>query len=405
MKQVFIIGLCFATTVAFAQKAAVSGAERMAKDQKSNLNEARSLIKEAMNNAETKDDPKTWFVAAQIEDAQLSRETAKQVMGQEPNEPLMYEAVANALPLFIKAYELDQIPNAKGKVAPKYTRNIKSILSANLSQYWNGGVYYFENNNYQKAYELFQQYLDITNQPFFAGDKISAKDENYQMIQFFTAMAATQLNNPELELKALKQAKEYPYRQYDVYVYLVLAYDHQKDTDNLEKTLEEGIQAFPDSSYFLLNLINLYISSERNEKAIGMLTSAIAKDASNPQLYQAMGSVYESGYEDFTKAEENYIKALQYDQESPTALSNLGRIYFNEGISIVNEANQLTDVQAYNTEKEKAKELFKKALPYFEKAHQINPTASEYMIGLRGIYYQLEMTKEFSEIEAKMENR
>ena len=406
MKQVLlIIGLCLATTVAFAQKAAVSGAEKIAKDQRGNLNEARDLIKGAMSHPDTKDDPKTWFVAGQIEDAQLNRESAKQVLGQSANELLMYQSIKDAFPLFLKAYELDQRPDAKGKIAPKYTKNIKGILSANLTHYWNGGVYYFESGDYQKAYDLFQQYLEITNQPFFAGEKTAAKDENYQTIQFFSAVAAMQLENPELEIKTLNKAKEFPYRQYDVYTYLVYAYDKQKDSVNIEKTLGEGMRLFPDSSYFLLNLINLYIFSDRNDKAMEMLTTAIANDSENPQLYQALGSVYESGYNDSKKAEENYMKALQYNQENPEALSNLGRIYFNDGIGIVNDANQLADIQLYNSEKEKAAELFRKALPYFEKAHQIDSDRSDYMIALRGIYYQLGMDDKFNEMEAKMTNR
>lgn len=44
----------------------------------------------------------------------------------------MYEALYGILPYFQKAYELDQLPNEKGKVKPKYTKDIKSILSANM---------------------------------------------------------------------------------------------------------------------------------------------------------------------------------------------------------------------------------------------------------------------------------
>ena len=126
MKQVLLVmSLCLVTTVAFAQKAAVSGAEKIAKDQRGNINEARNLIKGAMTNPETKDDPKTWFVAGQVEDAQFNRESTKQILGQKPNEAIMYEALSNALPFFLKAYELDQRPYEKGKIAPKYAKTSK----------------------------------------------------------------------------------------------------------------------------------------------------------------------------------------------------------------------------------------------------------------------------------------
>ena len=54
MKRVLVtIGLCLMTTVVFGQKKAVSDAERIAKDSKPDFNEARALIKGAMENAET----------------------------------------------------------------------------------------------------------------------------------------------------------------------------------------------------------------------------------------------------------------------------------------------------------------------------------------------------------------
>lgn len=406
MKQVLlIVGLCLATTVAFAQKAAVSGAEKMAKDQRSNLNEARNLIKGALTHPETQNDAKTWFIAGQVEDAQFNRESTKQILGQKPNEAVMYEALANELPYYLKAYELDQKPNDKGKVAPKYAKNIKGILSANHVYYLNGGGYYLDEFENQKAYDMFQQFLQISDLPFFAGEKTSARDENFMMVQFFAAAVASRMENHELAIKALNRAKDTPYRQYDVYQWLVYEYEQVKDSVNMEKTLEEGMKIFPDSSFFILNLINTYLYSDRNEKAVDMLTTAIAGNPTNPQLFLALGSVYESGYHDYDKAEANFLKALALDPESSIGLSYLGLVYYNQAINKINEANQLTDVQQYNAEKEKAKELFRKALPYFEKAHQLDPDNMQNMIGLRGIYYQLEMSDKYNEIEAKMESR
>ena len=405
MKQLLlIIGLCLITSVAFAQKAAVSGAEKMAKDQKSNLGEARNLIKGALTNAETKDDPKTWFIAGQIEDAQFNRENTKQMLGQTPDEKIMYQALEDALPFYLKAYELDQVPNAKGKIAPKYTKNIKGILSANHVYFINGGSHYLDEQNFQKAFEFFEKYIEIANLPFFAGEKTSARDESFQMVQFFAGAIAASID-PDLAIPALMRAKDTPYRQYEVYTSLIFVYDQQKDSVNMEKILEEGMNLFPDSSFFMLNLINTYIYSNRNDKAIEMMTAAIAKNPTNPQLYLAMGSVYETGYEDFSKAEDNFKKSLELDAENSSANFYLGRVYYNQGINTLNEANTLNDVPQYNAAKEVALGLFKKALPYFQKANQLDPESFETMIGLRGIYYQLNMEKEYNEIDAIMEAR
>lgn len=59
-------------------------------------------------------------------------------------------------------------------------------------------------------------------------------------------------------------------------------------------------------------------------------------------------------------------------------------------------------VNQYQEELGKAKEFFKQALPYFEKAHQMKPEEREYMTALRGIYYNLNMGDKFDAIEAEM---
>jgi tetratricopeptide (TPR) repeat protein len=187
------------------------------------------------------------------------------------------------------------------------------------------------------------------------------------------------------------EAKAFDYRRNDVYQYLCYEYEQAKDTVNLEKTLEEGLNLFPEEQYYLLSLINNYIYSNRNEKAIEYLNTAIAKTPNNAQLYDVMGRVYETGLKDYTKAEESFKKALEIDPNYTDALSNLGRVFYNQGVNKQGEANMINDTKKYQQELAVAKDFFKKALPYFEKAHQMKPEESEYMIALRGIYYNLDM--------------
>ena len=404
MKRVLVtIGLCLMTTVVFGQKKAVADAERIAKDSKPDFNEARALIKGAMENAETKDDAKTWYVAGLIEDTQFSTENMKQILGQKPDEAVMYEALGNILPYFKESYRLDQLPNEKGQVKPKYTKNIKGTLNANILYYLNGGAYFFDQRNYKRAHDFFEQYLEIADLPFMKGEKAAARDSNFMIVQFYAAIAAMQMDNPQQAIKDLNRAKGTDYRRFDVYQSLCYVYDQVlKDTVGLEKTLEEGMKLFPDSSYFLNNMINVYISTKRNEQAMQLLNTAISKSPNNPQLYFALGSLYEVGLKDEAKAEEAYKKALDLDPENPSNIFSVGRLYFNQGVSLLDKANSLNDQNQYKAEKAKAEAMLRKALPFFEKAHKLKPEEREYMIGLRGIYYNLSMNKEFDAINAEM---
>ena len=391
MKRVLLtVALCVAASASFAQKKVVNEAQSIAKGSNADFGEARTLIKGALENPETKDDAKTWYVAGFIEDQQFNAERAKQILGQQPNEPVMYEALYGILPYFQKAYELDQLPNEKGKVKPKYTKDIKSILSANHVYLFNGGAYYFDKQEYKKAYDFFNQYVEISELPMFAGTQTAEKDSTFMTVQFYAAAAASLAKDSRLAIAALERAKNTPYRQYDVYQYLCYEYGEARtaqDSVMLEKTFEEGMQVFPDSAFFLNNLINTYIYSNRNEKALEMLNVAIQKNPNDANLYNVMGRVYETGLKDYANAEKNFQIALEKDPNLTDALSNIGRIYYNQGVNKLSEANMINDSKKYQEELSMAKDLFKKALPYYKKAHEAEPEKMDNMIALRGIYY------------------
>lgn len=406
MKRVLLtVALCVAASASFAQKKVVNEAQSIAKGSNADFGEARTLIKGALENPETKDDAKTWYVAGFIEDQQFNAERAKQILGQQPNEPVMYEALYGILPYFQKAYELDQLPNEKGKVKPKYTKDIKSILSANHVYLFNGGAYYFDKQEYKKAYDFFNQYVEISELPMFAGTQTAEKDSTFMTVQFYAAAAASLAKDSRLAIAALERAKNTPYRQYDVYQYLCYEYGEARtaqDSVMLEKTFEEGMQVFPDSAFFLNNLINTYIYSNRNEKALEMLNVAIQKNPNDANLYNVMGRVYETGLKDYANAEKNFQIALEKDPNLTDALSNIGRIYYNQGVNKLSEANMINDSKKYQEELSMAKDLFKKALPYYKKAHEAEPEKMDNMIALRGIYYNLNMGPELEAIEAEM---
>ncbi|OUO53200.1 hypothetical protein B5F77_06590 [Parabacteroides sp. An277] len=406
MKRVLLTAaLCIAVSASFAQKKVVKQAQGLVKGssvEAAAFDEARTLIQGAMENEETKNDPQTWFVAGFIEDRQFDNERTKQMLGQQADEPTMYTALGKVLPLFEKAYELDQLPNEKGKVKPKYTKDIKSTLSANHLYYINAGAYYFDQKDYPKAYDFFEQFLKISDHPMFKDTQTAARDSNFMTVQFYAAVAATQLGDPQKAIAALERAKNTEYRQNDVYQYLCYEYEQAKDSVNLEKTLKEGMEKFPEEKYYMLNLINNYIYSNRSEQAVEYLNLAIQKEPNNAQLYDVMGRVYETGLKDNAKAEEYFKKAVEMDPENADILANLGRIYYNQGVNKLGEANSITDTQKYQEESAKAKAFFEKALPYFEKAHQLKPDDRANMTALRGIYYNLNMGDKFEAIEAEM---
>ncbi|MEX2379871.1 MAG: tetratricopeptide repeat protein [Vicingaceae bacterium] len=89
------------------------------------------------------------------------------------------------------------------------------------------------------------------------------------------------------------------------------------------------------------------------------------------------------------KAKENYEKVLTLDSNNVSANYNIGIIYYNQGVEIVNNMDYSLDLEQLNQIQDQVIELFKKSLPYMKKAYDLDPKKKETLIGLQGIYYSL----------------
>lgn len=68
-------------------------------------------------------------------------------------------------------------------------------------------------------------------------------------------------------------------------------------------------------------------------------------------------------------------------------------------------ASSIKDNKKYNAAREKVKALFREALPSFQKAHELKPDNVEYMIPMRSIYYNLNMSKEYEAMDKLIKSK
>ncbi len=410
--------LAFST--AFAQKSLVNKAWSQAKMEEPNFKQARADIQEALANEETFSDAKTWYVAGNIEQRFFDKENSQLQLGLSAKESEMYSALSNGYKYYLKAVALDTLPNKKGKVKPKHLKNIRKDLLLNSDGYIQGGVYYFNQKEYKKAYDIWDIFLQIRDLPFMAteADKMPA-DSIYAMLEFNSALAAIQTGDHDMAIEALNRAKGNGYSQNDVYKYLVSEYEITKDTANLIATLQEGNELFKNEmievehsdgttsqqkeTFYSLRLVNLYIFTNQYEKALGTIDAIIANDPENPELWNVKGQLYETEG-NIDEAIKCFEKAIAVRPDFAAALGNLGRMYFN---SAIEKNNRLSESIVNTVDFNKAREaevlpLYRKALPYYEKAHSLDPQEREYMVALRGIYYNLNDAENLTKIEAEM---
>ena len=361
------------------------------------FNEATSIVKTAMENVLYKDLAKTWYAAGMIENKQFEAERNKQILGQKPDQEKMYGALFNTISFFEKAVVLDMQPDVKGKVKSKYAKEIKNTVRGNQLYFYNAGGYFWDKKDYPNAYNMFKTYAAIPQLEMFKGETFPV-DTNLNTIQFYTAIAASQIPNHKLAAEEYAKLKGTGYKPNEVYQYLAYEYQQLGDTVAYEQVLVDGAKEMPNEPFFVQTLINLYINRSQYDDAVVYLENAIKQDPSNAQFYDVKGRLLES-MKQVDEAIESFKKAIEVNSEYAEAYADLGRVYYNRAIDVDNGLNQKTYDKEFD---EKVKPLYLEAIPHFEKAYALNNQERNSLVALRQMYYKLKMYKDYERIEAEM---
>lgn len=115
------------------------------------------------------------------------------------------------------------------------------------------------------------------------------------------------------------------------------------------------------------------------------------------EFTNALGTVYTKRFNSdrtnlvwFEKAVATYEAVLAKDPGNYGANYNLATVFFNRGVFNIQRISADDDIPSIQQIQEASRELFMKALPYMLKAHDMNPSRRETLIGLEGIYYSLQ---------------
>jgi tetratricopeptide (TPR) repeat protein len=165
------------------------------------------------------------------------------------------------------------------------------------------------------------------------------------------------------------------------------------------KSLQEGIVKFPSNPYFFANLVDYYSVSNQPEKAMDFADEMLAKEPDN-KLYLYVKAYLYHNMKDYDNAITWYEKTIAVDPEYAEAYSNLGLIMILKAQDLSDAASTDINDANYNKDQAAIKEMYKKALPYYEKARSLRPDNKDlWAQGLYRIYYNLNMANEFQEIE------
>jgi len=157
----------------------------------------------------------------------------------------------------------------------------------------------------------------------------------------------------------------------NLYLLLKNTYASMNDSANVLQILKEAFEKFPEEEEVLVQLVNYYIFAGMNNEALDFLKIAKEKNPDNGTYFFAEGLIYDR-IGKVTNARNSYQKSIDLDPDLFTSQYNLGALIFNEGVIMVEEANKILDNEEYIAAREAADLQFSAALPYLEKAHELN---------------------------------
>ncbi len=319
------------------------------------LTDARNEIEKIINTDTGRKSPKAWLYRGAV--YQLIHENDTKIAN------LDDDALNIAYKSYLKSIELD-------KDNEFLQKSLQSLgILANL--FVRKGIDEFNNGEYCKSLTSFENTININNLP-----AIMYLDT---IVYYNAAFAAEKCNKNDIAHKYYRTLILLNFEKPKIYEENALLYKKENDIDNYIKTLEEGISVCKDNNTKLIyELLNYYMSVEDKPNIEKYIDIAIEKEPENPNNYYIKGSMFEQNG-DIENAEKYYQTALKYNPEFTDALFNLGAIYYNQGIDLIKNAK---------TKKEKAEAdaKYKKALPYFEKVSELEPSDDTTLKLLLNIY-------------------
>ncbi|MFH2142840.1 MAG: tetratricopeptide repeat protein [Bacteroidota bacterium] len=264
----------------------------------------------------------------------------------------------------------------------------------------NQGVKQYKDlQDYPKALKSFENSLFVS--------QMSGKIDT--PIVYYAALAAEKSND-------LNTAKEYYQiltklgygadnkEKATIYYLYANIYLQQKDTANYIKTLNKGIDKYPDEPLLLAQKINWYIDQGKSQEAKDIIIRTIKTDPENKLLHFNLGTIYE-GKNNRDSAIICYKKSLEIDSNYLSANYNLGALYNNWAKDKYDALQDLPIGKEYDNAIKDYDETLKMAKPYLEKAFELDPEDLSTIQSLKIIYYKTGETDKYNKMNELLKSK
>ena len=127
------------------------------------------------------------------------------------------------------------------------------------------------------------------------------------------------------------------------------------------------------------------------------------------EFLRALASTYTEKYlsnksstEFLNLSKATYNKILAMEPDNLFANYNMGILYYNQAVDLINQSDYDLDIVALSDIQDNSITLFKQSLPFMEKAYSFDPNRKETLLGLSGIYFSLNEFEKSDLIKQKL---
>ncbi|MCD8289132.1 MAG: hypothetical protein LUC26_04380 [Prevotella sp.] len=301
--------------------------------------------------------------------------------------------LSNTLHLFGVLESMDSIdarPDADGVSRPHFRAKHAAYLFPYRKNLYGGGGYFLNKKDYAAAYEFFDSFADCSVQPLFTGYDF---DERQLYEAAFRAVyCGYKLRRCDIIDKYSALALRDTVNEVYVLQYMAEACAMHEDSGAYHRALLTGFNKYPGSQYFFKHLAVFYSRGNQYGDLLRISDELLAgKPDDVPAMTAKSAALLHLERYDECIAVSDDIIARDTTKAAPYA--NAGLAYYNKILALeAKNRKSKAELLALN-------ELYKKALPYFERYRSLAPDESDgWGTPLYNIYYNLNMGEEFDEI-------
>ncbi len=405
MKKLLLIGLCALTGAsALAQANVVKDAERAMKGKKP-FTEVVTIITPAFSDPSTARLAKTYYIPGKAGFEQYDEYVGLKAFNKLPENgaQTMSDALLGGYEYFLKALPLDSLPDEKGKVKPKYSKDIINIIAGHYHDFNGTALEYWNLKQYDKAFKAWQTFIDMTYNPLYE-DKIKVPNDTIMgEIMYNQALAAWQNNDLQTTLDAFLNAKKHHYNKKNLYDYAIAVATNLKNDEMVTALATEAQELYgAETSDFLGYVINGKLNDKKYNEALALIDQAIEKSPSNAQYYVIKGILLEQD-EIKGDAKGAYAKAVELDPYNAQAQYNYGRMFYNEAM-LINDAAPADDAAYSKIYYEQVKPLLLKSVEILENSANLQNDYTDPLKLLEQAYYLLKDEKGMESVKERLNN-